>query len=302
MRTRSPRGQDQKALERIQKKIDVATLDEDRIWKKLRNDLRLERRGESEGFSDFADVYYNNWCLDHNKAARKKKSRLNILKDHFKDLPIDCVNIRDIDSFISKRKKQGRSNRTINHDMTVLRHMLNWAITRDYIDSNPCDKWEELDEVEWVGERPDDTVVDAIMSHIDVSMDPLYWFLRETGCRRGEAITLRRTQLFIPDDPAKAVVTFHKITKNNKSRRVPLTEKAIWAVNAMPEHGGFVFYRPDTMKPWDGDAVDWFWEKARKNVLVYDDEEGESAPSKLRVHDLRHAYVLRGALIQGRCV
>ena len=50
----------------------------------------------------------------------------------------------------------------------------------------------------------------------------------------------------------------------------------------MPVHGETVFYNPDTLQKWTGDSLGHRWEKAR-----------EAVGSKLRVHDLRHAYGIR---------
>lgn len=87
----------------------------------------------------------------------------------------------------------------------------------------------------------------------------MFAFIRDTGARRGEAINLQRRQL----DMARAEVVF-TFTKNGKSRRVPLTDLGIWAVQAMPTVSDWVFYDPDTLKPWTGDAVALRWERARK--------------------------------------
>jgi integrase len=135
-----------------------------------------------------------------------------------------------------------------------------------------------LEEIEWVGERPDESVVDAIFAKLKPCLVPVFTFIRETGCRRGEAISLQPGQI----DFARAVITFHSNTKNGKSRQVPLTEKALCAIAAMPRNGETVFYHPDTLKRWTGDAIDYRWEKAR-----------EAVGSTLRVHDLRHAYGIK---------
>jgi integrase len=89
----------------------------------------------------------------------------------------------------------------------------------------------------------------------DVKLDPriipVYTFMRETSCRRGEAITLKLSQI----DFARLTVTFHTNTKNGKSQQVPLTDEAIWAVQALPKNGSTIFYNPATLKPWTGEMI-----------------------------------------------
>lgn len=267
---------DKETADRIWKKVEVATADEERIWKKLRKDLGLEQGGNLQGLSQLADLYYDLYVLVYNRNPLSKKSRINILKRHFRSVSsIINMNNQLLDQFISKRRKEdGVGNRTINRDLIVLHHMYLWAVKRGYLESIPF-QFERLEEIEFVGERPDEEVIDKIFANIDPRRIPVYTFLRETGCRRGEAITLKLSQI----DFARLTVTFHTNTKNGRSRQVPLTEDAIWAVQAMPKHGSTVFYNPDLMQPWTGDSVDYRWEKAR-----------EAVGSNLRLHDLRHAY------------
>lgn len=285
MRTRATMP-DEATANRINKKIEVAVVDEERIWKKLRRELRLEG-GVLQGLSEFADLYYETFVLTHNRNPKTKKSRLDIIKRHFPSLTIDSVTPHHIDAFISKRRKEGVKNRTINRDLAVLSHLFEWAIKRKYLEVNPVNAVERLEEVEWVGERPDEAVIDQIFGNLNPRAVPVFSFIRETGCRRGEAITLKRSQI----DIARAQVVFHSITKNGRSRQVPLTEAAIEAIEAMPRHGETVFYHPDTLKKWTGDSIDLCWEKARAQVTI---GEGEDAhPSALRLHDLRHAFGIK---------
>jgi integrase len=189
------------------------------------------------------------------------------------------MNVQRVDGFISARQKEGVGNRTINRDITVLHHIYEWAVSRKYLEDNPIAKVEHLEEVEWVGDRPDETAIDAIFAKLHPASVPVFSFMRETGCRRGEAISLRRTQL----DFARAQVVFHSNTKNGKSRQVPLTEAALCAIASMPAHGSTVFYHPETLKQWTGDSISKPWEKARE----------AAAHEGLRIHDLRHAYGIR---------
>ena len=99
---------------------------------------------------------------------------------------------------------------------------------------------------------------------------------RHAQHRRGEAVSLRRDQI----DFARRIVTFTGDTKSGKSRQAPLTDAALKAITDMPVHGSHIFYNPNTLNPWRGDTLLRVWEKAR-------------GKSKLRIHDLRHAYAIR---------
>ncbi len=265
---------DQETAERINKKIEVAVVDEDRIWRKLRKDLRLEHN-HIVSFSDLADQYFNQYVKSYNRDRRVKKSRLDVLKIFFKTQSLETMGPRSVALFIAFKRKNGAKNATVNRYLAVLRHMMSWAVGQGILESNPLGTIERLKESEWIGARPDESVIDDIFSRIPDPHLPVYTFIRETGCRRGEAIGLTASQI----DFARKIVTFHGDTKSGKSRQVPLTDRALWAVQAMPKYGSTVFYHPKHLKPYTGDNLGWVWDKAA----------GESA---LRIHDLRHAYAI----------
>ena len=192
-----------------------------------------------------------------------------------------------LDKFVAARRKAGAKNATINRGIAALKHMYSWGVKRGYLESSPIAGFELLEEVEWVGERPDEAVIDRIIGNIQPEARPIYIFLRETGARSSEAALLERRQI----DFARACVTFHSNTKNGRSRQVPLTSDALAAIAAMPPHGRTVFYSPESLTPWDVDSVGGRWERARKKVIV--GEGADRHPSRLRVHDLRHAYAIK---------
>jgi integrase len=271
-RTRMP---DRTTAEKINKKIEVAVVDEERIWRKLRKELRLEQ-GQILTFSDLADQYLNQYVKSYNRDIRVKKSRLEVLKTFYAKERIESVGPRSVALFVASKRKEGVKNATINRYLAVLRHMMTWAVGQGILETSLMGKIEKLNEQEWIGTRPDESLIESVFSKVDSRIKPIFVFLRETGCRRGEAIGLKLSQI----DFARQIVTIHGETKSGRSRQVPLTEQAIWAVQALPVQGSTVFYHPDYLKPFTGDGLGWFWDKAR----------GET---KLRIHDLRHAFAIR---------
>jgi integrase len=134
-----------------------------------------------------------------------------------------------------------------------------------------------LQEIRWVNQRPTEEILDAVFEKLDDRVVPLFTFIRETGCRREECLSLVHSQL----DPGRAEVVFHSNTKNGKDRRVPLTPKAVAAIQSMPRLSKYVFYHPESLTRWESCRDPW--EKAR-------DEAGYPW---LRIHDLRHAYAIK---------
>jgi integrase len=266
---------EQKTAERINKKIEVAIVDEDRIWKKLRRELRLEKF-KVISFSDLADLFFTQYVQNYNRDIRVTKSRLSRLKDFCKTQPIESLGPRSIAAFVAAKRREGVKNATVNRYLALLSKMMNWAIEQEILEVNPFGKIPKLKEDEWVGERPEESKLDEIFGRIDSRILPIFVFLRETGCRVGEGRRLQRAQI----DFAGQVVTIHGNTKNGRSRQVPLTKPGLWAVQALPKYGETVFYHPTYLTPFTGDNLGWIWDKARGD-------------SKLRVHDLRHAFAIK---------
>lgn len=266
---------DEKTANHINSKITVAIVDEERIWRKLRKSLFLDEN-QITSFSDLADRYLAEYVQAYNRDIRVKKSRLEVLKERFNGKSADCINLQEIGRFIAAKKKDGAKNATINRYIALLKHMVTWAIGQGIFESNPITSLEKMNEPEWIGARPDESTIDGILGRVDSRVVPIFWFMRETGCRREEAISLTLPQI----DFSRQEVIFHTNTKSGRSRKVPLTEKGLWAVQALPSACKTVFYHPEYLKPWTGDGLALYWEKARGD-------------SKLRMHDLRHAYAIK---------
>jgi len=278
---------DKDTAERINKKIEVAIVDEERIWRKLRKELRLEQN-QILTFDGFANKYFEDYVKVYNRDIRGKKNRLDALKSHFKKQSIESITLQSATQFLASKKKVGVKNATLNRYRALLRHMTSWAVEQDFLESNPLVKLKKLDEPQWVGIRPDESLIDDILETIDTRVLPIFVFIRETGCRRNEAISLRFDQI----DFARQVVTFHTNTKSGKYREVPLTEEGLWSVQALPIQGETVFYHPVHLRPWTGDGLAIFWEKAREAVAVGDELTKKNCRS-MRIHDLRHAYAIK---------
>ncbi|HYK88724.1 MAG TPA: site-specific integrase, partial [Acidobacteriota bacterium] len=206
-----------------------------------------------------------------------KDSRIRILGRKLNNVRMDALSKPHITAFVNWRKGMGVKNATINRDLAVLDHMLEWGVSEQYLQCNPVPSIQKLTEIKWEGQRPTDTVVDAVFAKLDTRVIPLFTFMRWTGCRREEALSLNHNQI----DWGREEVLFHDNTKNGKPRRVPLEEKAIWALKAQPRVSEYVFYHPESLTRWDTCKKPWM--AAR---------EAAGHPW-LRVHDLRHAYAIR---------
>lgn len=249
----------------------------DGTWRDLRKKLDMDESIQAMTFKQFAELYLQEYVKSFNRDYKSKESRLRILGRKLDSIQITEVQPQQVTQFINFRKSQKASNRTINRDLAVLEHLLSWGVREHYLERNPLSEIQKLKEIRWVGQRPTDEILDAVFEKLDQRVLPLFTFLRETGCRREEALSLKHSQI----DFAGMDVVFWDNTKNGKDRRAPLTDKALWAVQAMPNVSKYVFYHPESLTRWD--TCRGPWEEAR---------EAAGYPW-LRIHDLRHAYGIK---------
>ena len=251
----------------------------DGTWAELRRKLDMDRKTQSMTFKEFGKLYLEEYVASYNRAYKVKASRIRILGRRLDGIPIDTLQPQHVTQFVSWRKGQKVTNRTINRDLIVLGHMLRWGTRERYLETNPLPEIQKLREIQWVGQRPTDEIIDAVFARLDLRAVPLFTFLRETGCRREEALSLGHDQVSLTSNPP--VVVFSDITKNGRNRQVPLTREAIAAIESMPRASGYVFYHPESLTRWHScrDA----WEEARIAAGF----------PWLRIHDLRHAYGIK---------
>jgi integrase len=210
----------------------------DGIWHDLRTKLNMEHT-EVMTLEDLGKIYLEQYVKQRNRDLRSKKSRIAIINREIGKILLTEVDQAAVTKFASKRHKAGVSSRTINRDIAVLRHMLMWAVKRHLIEVNPLSEWDRLAEKPFEGRRPTEEIIDVVFEHLNETVNPLFTFLRYTGCRREEALSLKWSQVDIKN---QAVHLYR--TKNGKSRSVPLTVEAVDAIKAMPRVSKteYVFY------------------------------------------------------------
>ena len=117
------------------------------------------------------------------------------------------------------------------------------------------------------GTRPSEEVIRAVSAKLNPRFLRIFTMIRETRARRGEVLSPERWQI----DRDCRIVTFAKRPKNGKNRVAPLTDRALEAIDSIPELPAacrYIFYSPQTgtrwcdiRKPWQaaGKAAGYPW-------------------------------------------
>jgi integrase len=157
-------------------------------------------------FSKFADVYKERHVLAKGLALTSTIDyRLKPLIERFGDCPITEIRTADIEDFVADLKKprvvNGLGERkltpaSINRTLGLLRHMLNWAVGREYLDRTPFRRGTEVlirleREDNKRRRRLSEEEEAALLAVASPHLRSMIIAALDTGMRRGEMLALR---------------------------------------------------------------------------------------------------------------
>jgi integrase len=251
----------------------------DGSWQEFKEKLKLRDRGTLT-LKEFSETYMEEYSKSRNKKKSqiRKKVAFKFLNQFLGNLNLDVITLAHLHRYVKHRKSQGLSDATVNREVTILKHLLNYAVECGVIEANPVEKFKRLREEQKARPRFTENQVQKVIGAVRPDCRPLFIFIRETGCRREEALSLQRWQI---QEESKLVV-FSEDTKSKKYRYVPLTEDALEAVNALPPIDGcpYVFYSLKSKDRWHDCRKPW--EQAREKVGL----------PEIQVKDLRRHFAI----------
>jgi integrase len=172
-------------------------------------------------------------------AAKEIALRLHLLPV-FGSLRLDQLTRRDVDNYVIRKAKQGRSYMSIRLDVGHLRRMLEVARNYDLIDKIPSFKIPAERPSEVVALSPDEAVrfSQTAEQQFERRRAVLLELYLRTGLRRGEALALVRAT----DRPRESLVEQawcdYALTKNRKTRVVPVVPELAAKLDALLSERG----------------------------------------------------------------
>jgi len=214
-------------------------------------------------FRRFAEIYTEK----HVKANRLSSSdaigyRLKPILDHFGGWLLANIRTADVEDFIADLKKPREDGRplaaaSINRTVTLLRHMFNWAVGREYLDRTPFRRGtEKLIRLEQEDNKRRRRVSPEEEARLLAAAPPqvrsMIVAALDTGMRRGEMLALR----FADIDLDQGLITLRGVTtKSGKTRQVPISTRRLRAV-------------------FEWQRINGEGKKRSAEALVFADEEG----------------------------
>ncbi|HLV00479.1 MAG TPA: tyrosine-type recombinase/integrase, partial [Acidobacteriota bacterium] len=267
-----------KQAENMLTRIEASILDGS--WKEFRERLQLRNLNKIT-LREFSETYMQEYCRPRNKrkTCRRKQTSLNSLNAFMGSTDMPSISPALLHNYVQRRKAKGLSDASVNHDIVTLKHLLGHAVEKGLLSSNPISNFKRLRGEQKERPRFSDQQIDNVISAVRADCRALFVFIRETGCRREEALSLTWAQVHADS----RMLVFAQDTKSRKYRYVPLTDAALEAIHTLPRlrECPYVFYNPKTKDRWEHCRRPW--ETARRKAGV----------PNLMVKDLRRHFAIK---------
>jgi integrase len=201
-------------------------------------------------------------------------------------LRVDQLDQRFADAFRGRLHRDGLKQKTIYNRMTILRSVVLFAFRRKMTPTDPMSGLRL--------KKPKPTVqpvwtpaeADEILSNAPDTYRPYLTFLRETGCRAGEAKFMTWEDIDLKSGIAHIREKDNWRPKSGDQRVVPLTDRLKQLLQSLPRRGRWVFTAPITAQhPQAGRQISERRAlQCLKRVLAILGMKGH-------LHSFRHTYI-----------
>ncbi|MDR0288073.1 MAG: site-specific integrase [Clostridiales bacterium] len=226
----------------------------------------------------------------------------SIIKPYFGQRYIPTISFHDIDEFIMSLKKQNFSNKKVNHVITTMKNIFNYAEMIGLIQTNPCKTFKPFKvntPEKGILTREELQKLFSEENRGQIWPERIHYIFNylaaHTGLRLGEILALRLidfsngklniTHSFSPDSLNDGGL---KSTKSGKSRVIPLDKKLgdlFKEVCQGKQHDQFIFSTSQGLRPMDHKAVYKRFYKALEAIGI---DKAERKRRNITFHSYRH--------------
>ncbi|MBQ8458842.1 site-specific integrase, partial [bacterium] len=154
---------------------------------------------------------------------------------------IEQILPNDIEKYISSRINRVK-NRTINRELDVIKRIFSLAVQNKKLKVSPCSTIKDL-RIENPPERfLTKAEEEKLLSVCNPTMQAIIITALHTGMRQNEILSLKWEDVFFAE---KYLIA--RNTKNNKVRKLPLTDKLAEVLHNLPRFSEYVFTSPVTL-------------------------------------------------------
>ncbi len=202
---------------------------------------------------------------------------LKFLLPFFSECPVLRLTKSLTDEF-RNRRHNGKTikDATVNRDLSVLRHILYWALDERLLQVNPLSRMRMVRERRTRRQVLSIAEEQLLLGSAKDHLETMVIFALDTGMRRGEITSQRWEDI---DFSRKLLFVTHSKTPEGEAREIPLTER-LWQLlqKNRQEEGLIIGFRGRPVR-----IVKRTWKTALKNAGI----------RHVRFHDLRHTFNTR---------
>ena len=224
--------------------------------------------------------YNDKYHLEGPPGGRGHEAKDSPAMERWAKRPLDSITARDVGAWLQALGQQGKIN--ANRAYAALRACMESAVHNGILRDNPCrfvKKFPENPPRQRV--LPDDEQ-ERLDKAIDKLKDPFerafFRLLRETGCRKNEALTSRWEDL----DLERGVWTIPS-PKAGRPQSMPLPQRTVLMLRGLPRKADWVF--PGRTAGTHRTEVKRLWGKLKISAKL----------ESVTIHDLRRTYGLAAA-------
>lgn len=152
-----------------------------------------EKESKGVSFKVVADCWWGEHCekISYN-TQRGYKAAYERLVEQFGDISVKDISAKEIDSWLKRLASKGYSQKTLSAHRLVANLVFSYAVVEGYAENNPC-TYISLPKGKPKQQRelPSDADIDRIKKSTDLPLGLLHYFVLYTGCRRGEAMGVK---------------------------------------------------------------------------------------------------------------
>ena len=239
-----------------------------------------KRKAESLRFTDFAEMYLNDYAKTSKRSWKTDASYLKPMKEFFGDTFLSSITALDIEKFKTRRLEDGVTKSTVNRCLAILRRMFNLAHDWGNLNESPMRTVRFFSEKDNLKERildPEEEprLLDSSSQHLKAIVITAL----NSGMRRGEILSLKWDAV----DFQNRILKVEK-SKSGKQRFIEMNSSlfALMKQLRVKNPGAeYVFSNPKTGRPFA--QVKTAFKAACRRAGI----------KGLRFHDLRHTFATR---------
>ena len=219
-----------------------------------------------------------NYSKQNKRSFKSDRIMLGIIKEYFGNPNINDITPNKLEEFKTYLlyERQVKPS-TVNRYKALLSKMFSLGIDNGLIDDNPVKKMKSLREenfkIRFLTKDEEVKLYEALSKSPKYLMDIVTLDL-QTGMRKSEILNLKWKDI---DFDFMFIEVLQ--SKSGKSRKIPLSDKALSVLNSIPVESEFVFH----IKQNKIGDIKKCWNTALKNAGIKD----------FRFHDLRHTVATR---------